>query len=132
MHTGIRHIPVITAVLGSLAMLSSHTARGDAPPARNLFKPLISTPFPTPRPGSHNLEDYRPEELRLTAIFTTLSGVRMASLENREGIGFPIKIGSEIGPDRVKVVEISAGAIQLEQSVGTSVVTTEIHLKPNL
>jgi hypothetical protein len=55
----------------------------------------------------------------------------MASLENRQGIGFSIKVGSEIGPDRVKVAAITPRAVVLHQEVDTTVIVTELPLNTN-
>lgn len=120
----------IRLIIGTLALLSCTCAQGEGPGLRNPFTPLTSTPLPTPPPNSQDLRDYPPNTLRLTAIFTNLSGERMASLETPHGIGFPVRVGSEIGPKRATVVRISSDSVAIQQGSEESASKIELFIRP--
>jgi Tfp pilus assembly protein PilP len=98
-------------------------------PSRDPFKPIPAVRR-DPQRDSRDLKDYPLEELRLTALFVTINGERRASLENRDGIGFPVRIGTEIGPDNAKVVEITHNSIVVELAGDGALGRREIPLKP--
>ena len=117
-----------------LAMLSPDIeAMGDTLPrqggARDPFEAVDISPRPPPK-DSRDLRDFSVEELRLTAIFITTNGERRASLENGNGIGFPIHVGSEIGPEAAKVVQITPNSIILRELRADALEMREMTLKP--
>ena len=97
--------------------------------ARDPFEAVDTSPR-TPPKDSRDLRDFSVEELRLTAIFTTTNGERRASLENGDGIGFPIHVGSEIGPEAAKVVQITPTSIILRELRADALEMREMTLKP--
>jgi Tfp pilus assembly protein PilP len=117
-----------------LAMLSPDIeAMGDTLPrqggARDPFEAVDISPR-TPPKDSRDLRDFSVEELRLTAIFITTNGERRASLENGNGIGFPIHVGSEIGPEAAKVVQITPNSIILRELRADALEMREMTFKP--
>ena len=119
---------------GLLLMLISTPSLGEpfkvpAPPIRNPFVPVETSPTSIPLTDRPPLERYPISALTLTAIITNAVGERYASVENPEGIGYKVVKGVVIGDAHARVVEISTKGLVVEESDSRGPVRREILLR---
>lgn len=88
-------------------------------PGRNPFMPINTS---TQRPTDHDtppLERYPLSDLRLTAIVADARGDVFASVENPDGVGFKVDVGTRLGTSRAHVVQITRRGLVLEERTVT-------------
>ena len=108
------------ALLFALPLLCHYPLAFAAPrnPSRNPFKPKAPLETKEPQGEVPPLERYPLSDLRLTAIVADAHGDIFASVENPDGIGFKVDVGTRLGTSRARVVQITRrGLLIAEQTV---------------
>lgn len=101
----------------TLSVLSYPLLTFASPPsaARNPFKRQFTLEQRRPDSESPPLERYPLSDLRLTAIVADARGDVFASVENPEGVGFKVDVGTRLGTSRAKVIQITRRGLVIEE-----------------
>ncbi len=98
-------------------------------PARNPFQRQNTSAPPSSRTDTSPLERYPLSELRLTAIIADTRGDIFASVENPDGVGFKVDVGTRLGTSRAQVVEITRRGLLIAERTVNDMGTEETTMR---
>jgi Tfp pilus assembly protein PilP len=87
--------------------------------------PITTSAQKLPDDDTPPLERYPLSDLRLTAIVADARGDVFASVENPDGVGFKVDVGTKLGTSRAHVVQITRRGLILEERTVTASGTEE-------
>lgn len=117
---------VTLALVASLTPLSPSAS---AAPKRNPFKPVHANELKNEDTNTPPLERYPLSDLRLTAIIADARGDIFASVENPDGVGFKVDVGTRLGTSRARVIQITRRGLVIAEQSATAVGTEETMIR---